>query len=120
MLAHLTELVNDHWLRVRLSTIEALAVLKDVKAIPALDAQVARDLDGRVKRAGREAMARIREGKDRTDDVKKLRDDFDKLMEDNKKLRDRLDKLEAKPAAEMPKPAEQPARKPKKATEQKS
>ena len=120
VLEHLTELVNDHWLRVRLSTIEALAVLKDVKAIPALDAQVARDLDGRVKRAGREAMARIREGKDRTDDVKKLRDDFDKLMEDNKKLRDRLDKLEAKPAAEMPKPAEQPARKPKKATEQKS
>ena len=45
-------------------------------------------------RVAREAMAKIREGKGRDDETKKMREDLDKAMADNRELRDRLDKLE--------------------------
>ncbi len=38
---------------------------------------------------------RLREGADKGDEIKKLRDEMDKLSEDNRALKDRLDKLEA-------------------------
>ena len=100
----LVELLNDDWLRVRLNAVAALAEIKDTKALGELNRVTARDLDGRVVRAAREAMARIREGADKGEEIRKLRADFDKLLEDNRALKDRLDKLEArtngaKPAA---------------------
>src|SRR5205823_2167200 len=99
----LIELLNDEWLRVRLNAIAALVEVRDAKAIGELNRVTSRDLDGRVIRAAREGMSRLREGTDPGDAVKKLRDDFDKLLEDNRSLKDRLDKLEswtngAKPA----------------------
>jgi len=112
---HLVELLQDDWLRVRLNACAALAELKDTKAIAELSRVVDRDLDGRVVRAAREAIARLREGADKGDEVRKLRADLDKALEDNRKLADRLDKLEAsangarparkRPARRVPKPS---------------
>ena len=89
----LTGYVDDPWLRARGSAIGALQELKDDKAIPALSRRITQDLDGRVVRRCREAIAAIRQGKDRSGDVTKLREDLEKLQEENRKLTDRLGKL---------------------------
>ena len=106
----LVELLQDEWLRVRINACNALADLKDAKAIAELSRAVDRDLDGRVIRTAREAIARLRDGANKSDEVKKLRADLDKMIEDNRKLTDRLDKLEAsrngaKPARRLAKKA---------------
>ena len=92
----LTELVSDPWLRVKLSAIGALEELKDAKAISALDRAVQSDLDGRVQRRAREAISSIRRGANTTDEVKRLRDDLEKVQKENRELRDRLDKIETR------------------------
>ena len=90
----LIEYLDDPWLRARTSAVLALQELKDDTAIPAISRCIPRELDGRVIRRCREAIAAIREGKDRGEDVKKLRDDMANLQEENRKLTDRLEKLE--------------------------
>jgi len=91
----LVELLDDDWLRVRLNAVAALAELKETKAVSELERLRDRELDGRVIRAAREAVIRLREGADKGDEIRKLRADLDKLIEENRGLRDRLDKLEA-------------------------
>jgi aminopeptidase N len=91
----LTELLPDEWLRVRLNAVAALVDLKEMKAVGELGRAVDRDLDGRVIRAAREAMARLRDGADKGEEIRKLREEFDKLSEDNRAMSDRLDKIEA-------------------------
>jgi len=102
----LVELLSDDWLRVRLNAVAALADLKDARALGELGRTVDRDLDGRVIRYAREAMARIRDGADKSEEVRKLRTDLDTLMEENRALRDRVEKIEAssspKPRAAKP------------------
>jgi len=90
----LVELLQDDWLRVRLNAIAALAELKETKAIAELERTRDRDLDGRVVRSAREAVMRLREGADKGDEIKKLREDLDKLLEENRALKDRIDKIE--------------------------
>ncbi|MCH7761495.1 HEAT repeat domain-containing protein [candidate division TA06 bacterium] len=96
ILDHLIPLLHDPDFRPRLAAVGALGVLKDEKAIPHLEQVIGRELDGRMKRRAREVIQKIREGKDKGDEVKKLREDFDKLREENRQLRDRLDRIEAK------------------------
>jgi aminopeptidase N len=91
----LIELLPDEWLRVRLNAVAALAELKEPKAVGELTRTIDRDLDGRVIRASREAINRIREGADKGEEVRKLREDVDKLADENRTLRDRVDKMEA-------------------------
>src|SRR5206468_8178899 len=100
-------LLNDGWLRVQLATIGALDELKDARAVPALDRLAATGLDGRVVRRAREAAAHIRKGQDRGEEVKKLREEVDKLTDENRGLRDRLDRIEAqlKPNRASPAPS---------------
>lgn len=93
----LVELLDDEWLRVRLNAVVALAEMKDTRALGPLNRLVDRDLDGRVIRTAREAMSRIRDGADKGDELKKLREDFDKLIEENRTLKDRVTKLESPP-----------------------
>lgn len=92
----LTRLLTDPWLHVRLNAAIALGERKDERAIPHLEHAASTDLDGRVVRYAREAIARIREGKDKGEEVRKLRADVDRLLEENKALRDRLEKIEAR------------------------
>ena len=95
ILEHLTELLDDKDLWVRLAAIDALKELKDDRAIPALERVIERALDGRERRRTKEVIQKLKEGKDRSDEMKKLREDIEKLSEENRQLRDRLDRLEA-------------------------
>lgn len=90
----LVELLNDPSLRVRLQAVLSLQELGDAKAVPHLEAIAARDLDGRIVRRAREAARDLREGRQRSEEVRGLREDLDKLRQDNRELRDRLDRLE--------------------------
>ena len=94
----ITHYLDDPWVRARSSAAAALQELKDDRAVAQLSHHISQELDGRVVRRCREAIAAIRRGRDRGDDVKKLREDLDKLWEENRKLRDRLDRLESGPA----------------------
>ncbi len=95
-LDRLVELLDDPWLRVQLNAAGGLQELGDDKALPALERAAARELDGRVVRRCREVIARLREGRDKGDEVKKLRDELDKLREEQRTLVDRMAKLEAR------------------------
>jgi aminopeptidase N len=90
----LTDLLDDRWYRARLFAIHALEEIKEPESVPAIQRLAARERDGRVVRAAREAVSAIRAG--RQDDTSKLREDFNKLDEENRKLRERFDKLEQK------------------------
>jgi len=98
---HLVRLLDDPWLRTQRAAIDALEELKATKALPHLEQLVTRALDDRIVRAARVAIQKIREGADKGEEVKKLREEVDKLADENRELRDRLDKLEAR----LPAPA---------------
>lgn len=93
---HLEALLDDPQLRVREATCRALGQIEDGAALAALE-RVAGDIDGRVVRLAREALAAIRGASGSTDELQALRRDVDRLSEGNRKLRERLDGLE--PAA---------------------
>ncbi|HWC28484.1 MAG TPA: M1 family aminopeptidase [Dehalococcoidia bacterium] len=93
---HLVTLVRDPWLRTQVSSINALGELKATKALADLDRAARTALDDRVVRSARVAAKRIRESGDKGDDLKKLREEVDKLTDENRTLKDRLDKLEAR------------------------
>ncbi|MBI2866702.1 MAG: DUF3458 domain-containing protein [Chloroflexi bacterium] len=101
---HLEELLEDPAFRVKLQTAVSLRDVKDDRAVPALQRIADRELDGRIVRRARETIAALREGKDKGAEVKKLRDDLNKVMDENRQLKDRLDKLEtaSKPSKGKP------------------
>lgn len=88
------DLLDDPWLRVRQRATSALGSLKEPRAIPHLTRLVDRELDDRVVRDARIAIKAIRDGRNAPDDVRKLRDDLNKLEEENRALKGRLEKLE--------------------------
>ncbi|MGE0059242.1 MAG: M1 family aminopeptidase, partial [Dehalococcoidia bacterium] len=93
---HLIGLVDDGWFRTQMSAIHALQELKATKALPALERAASGALDGRTIRSARVAMKTIREAGDKGEELKKLREEVDKLTDENRGLKDRLDKIEAK------------------------
>jgi aminopeptidase N len=90
----LADLLDDPDLRMRLAAVVALRELGDDRAVGALERLAQRDLDGRVIRYAREAAARLREGRDKGEEVRKLREELDKLREEQRTLKDRLEKIE--------------------------
>jgi aminopeptidase N len=91
----LVALLDDTDLRVRMASVGALVELGDDKAVGALEGLAARELDGRVIRGARTAAARLREGRDKGEEVKKLREELDKMRQEQKTLKDRLEKIES-------------------------
>ncbi len=89
------ELLEDKDFRVQTTAIEALAAIGDAHAIPALRRAVERELDGRIKRRGREVIRDLAEGRSREEQVKELHDDVDKLRNEMLALREKIAKLEA-------------------------
>jgi aminopeptidase N len=90
------ELLQDPNWRVRLASIRAAQTLGDARAIPRLQSIVETALEGREVRLSREAIKAIREGSERDEEVKKLREDLDKLQGENRELKERLESLEQK------------------------
>jgi len=88
----LVRLVDDWWLRVKISACVAVAEMGEEKALGALTRAAEHDLDGRVRRTAAEAAKRIREGKDRGEEVRKLREDLEALREELRKVRDEVRK----------------------------
>jgi HEAT repeat protein len=81
---------------VRIAAVEALRVLGDPDAIPALAKAEGRDLDGRVRRRAREVQKTLAEGRTREDALVALREQVDKLEGENRKLQERVLKIEVK------------------------
>jgi aminopeptidase N len=92
---HLITLIDDPWFRTSISAVDALSTLKATKALPHLQRAADTAMDGRTVRSARLAIKEIREGSDKGDEVKKLREEVDKLVDENRSLKDRLDKLES-------------------------
>lgn len=92
----LADYLYDPWLRVRLRAVDALETLGDYKAVPFLQQMIDREMDARVRRSAKEAIASIREEAKPKQEAQKLREDVDKMREENRNLIDRLEKLEAR------------------------
>jgi aminopeptidase N len=91
----LTELLDDLDFRARIAAVEALMIVGDAHAIPALRRASGKDLDGRVRRRAREVALAIESGATQTDALKSLRDSVEKLEQENHALKERLIKLES-------------------------
>lgn len=95
----LTDVLDDQRISSRFARGAAVNVLrrrKKADAIPTLERVAERDVDERIRRSAREALQALRDGQDREDELRQLRERLDSLAEDNRRLRDRVDKLEAR------------------------
>ena len=91
-------LLGDRDFRVQAAAIEALAVIGDPAAVPALRRMIDRELDGRLRRRGKEVARDLAEGAPLAEDVKRLRDEVGELRSLTSTLRERLDLMDAKTA----------------------
>ena len=87
--------LEDRDFRVRIAAANALKTLDDPSQAPALDRMAARELDGRAVRMARENSLALRKGARTEDEVRRLREEFEKVREENARLRDRIEKVEA-------------------------
>jgi aminopeptidase N len=70
-------------------------VIGDPAAIGALQRMIDRELDGRLRRRGKEIIRDLGEGAPLAEDVRRLRDEVGELRALASTLRDRIDQLEA-------------------------
>ena len=90
------EFLHDPDFRVRVAAANALKALKDDSYVGKLEEMARRELDGRAIRVAREASAALRKGANTAEEVKSLREEFEKMRDENKGLKDRLQKLEVR------------------------
>jgi aminopeptidase N len=88
------ERLDDVDVFVRATAVRALELIGDAKARPALSARLAREDAHTVRRRIREALRELARGGE--GEVKRLRDDLDKVRDEAGELKLRLSKLEAK------------------------
>jgi len=90
----LVEMLTEPGFREGLTAINALARLRDPRAIPALSDVHASAPDGRTRRMAYVALYRIRQGRTTEAGLASLRAQVEKLADENADLRGRIDKLE--------------------------
>jgi aminopeptidase N len=97
-------LLTDRDFRVQAAAIESLAVIGDPAAIPSLRRMIDRELDGRLRRRGKEVIRDLGEGAPLAEDVRRLRDEVGELRALAGSLRERIELLEAgkQPASRKP------------------
>jgi aminopeptidase N len=88
-------LLADRDFRVQAAAIEALAVIGDPGAIAALRRMVERELDGRLRRRGKEVIRDLEDGAPLAEEVRRLRDEVGELRALAGTLRGRVEQLEA-------------------------
>ena len=91
-------LLADKDFRVQAAAVEALSVIGDPASIPALRRMIDRELDGRLRRRGKEVVRDLEAGAPLAEEVRRLRDEVGELRAIATGMRDRLETLEAKPA----------------------
>jgi len=79
----------------------ALAVLADGRAVPAIEAALHAELDGRAKRRMREAISELREKGKPDEKLRKLSQEVERLSGEATRLRERLEGLENKRRASV-------------------
>jgi aminopeptidase N len=89
-------LLVDRDFRVQAAAVEALAVIGDPAAIDALRGMIDRELDGRLRRRGKEVIRDLEEGAPIAEEVRRLRDEVGELRAVAGALRERLEQLEAR------------------------
>jgi aminopeptidase N len=94
---YLSGLLKDYHVTVRMAAAEALKTLRDERALPHLEAQLNRELDGRVRRRIREAIEAIKEGS--RAQLEQLREEVEKIREENRRLKSALARIEAQLSA---------------------
>jgi aminopeptidase N len=90
-------LLVDRDFRVQAAAIEALHVIGDPAAVPAIQRMIDRELDGRLRRRGREVIRDLEEGAPVQEELRRLRDEVGELRTLAGALRERLDRIEAVP-----------------------
>ncbi|MGC9983936.1 MAG: M1 family aminopeptidase [Polyangia bacterium] len=93
--------------RVRMDAASGLAALADARAVPAIEAALHAELDGRAKRRMREAIGELRERGKPEEKLRKLSDEVERLAGESTRLRERLEGLENQ--VRPPLPATPPA-----------
>ncbi|MDX2093095.1 MAG: M1 family metallopeptidase [Kofleriaceae bacterium] len=88
-------LLADRDFRVQAAAIEGLGVIGDPAAVAALRRMTERELDGRLRRRGKEIIRDLEEGAPLADEVRRLRDEVGELRTLANALRERLDHSEA-------------------------
>jgi aminopeptidase N len=88
-------LLGDRDFRVQAAAIEALAVIGDPASIAALRRMIDRELDGRLKRRGKEVARDLETGASAGEDLRRMRDELGELRSVASTLRERIEKLEA-------------------------
>jgi HEAT repeat protein len=94
--------------RVRMESASALAVLADGRAVPAIEAALHAELDGRAKRRMREAISELREKGKPDEKLRKLSQEVERLSGEATRLRERLEGLENKRRASGQAPPGEP------------
>ena len=89
-------LLADRDFRVQAAAIEALAQIADPAAIAALRRMIERELDGRLRRRGKEVIRDLENATPAAEDVRRMRDELGELRQLTTALRERLDLLEAR------------------------
>lgn len=98
---HLEELLSDTDPYLRVEVVEALAEVGESASRGALRRQLARDLDGRVRRRIREVLRDL--GARGKHQVKQLKDDLELLRREHEQVKTRLARLEARFEPKAPK-----------------
>ena len=91
----LVRLFDENDFTVRLNAINALKKLGEASALPALQRVIDTALEGREVRLAREAIDALR-AKEPSEEVKRLRQDLDRVLSENRDLRDRVESLEGR------------------------
>lgn len=95
----LVEHLDDADFRGRLAAVEALGLLGDRAAIPALHRAASRDLDGRMRRRARDVASVLEREAPQDEALRSVRDQLEKLTADHRQLKERLTRLEPVPDA---------------------
>src|SRR6185437_8934497 len=90
-------LLADKDFRVQAAAIEALGVIGDPASVGPLRRMIDRELDGRLRRRGKEIVRDLEAGAPLAEEVRRLRDEVGELRALTTTLRERVETLEAKP-----------------------
>jgi aminopeptidase N len=88
-------LLADKDFRVQAAAVEALLVIGDPAAVPALQRMIERELDGRLRRRGKEVIRDLGESAPVHEEVRRLRDEVGELKTLVGALRERVDQAAA-------------------------